>query len=200
VSNPDDSELSALRARIRVLERENARLMVQLVEQRQLAEAGRVATIAVLEGLELQDVLHTLLDALAALVPFDAACVMMLDGHGNAVVQAGVGYSPPVLPGELVFDLSEQSHLDELVSSMRSVAVPDTALHSGWRHGVEVSAATRSWLGVPLIARGQVLGLYAIDKLEPNFFTPAHVQLAENLAVHAALAIANALVYAELKA
>jgi GAF domain-containing protein len=196
----EGATLQALRARLRDLEQQNARLMAQVAEQRQLAEAGRVATIAVLEGLELQDVLHTLLDALAGLVPFDAACVMMLDEHGQVSVQAGIGYSPAIVPGTLVFDIAELPHLEELVQGMHSVYVPDTTKHRGWRMGVSVSAETRSWLGVPLIARGQVLGLYAIDKRQPEFFRAKHIELAEALAVHAALAVANALVYAELTA
>jgi len=195
--SPEES-VAELRRRVRDLQQQNARLLAQVAEQRQLAEAGRVATIAVLEGLELQEVLHTLLDALAGLVPFDAACVMMLDEHGRASVQAGIGYHPPIQPGTVVFDVVDLPHLEELVHGMRSVYVPDTTQHRGWRTGVAVSADTRSWLGVPLIARGQVLGLYAIDKRQPDFFLPQHIELAEALAVHAALAIANALMYADL--
>ncbi len=177
--------------RIKALERENARLRRQLAEQHQLANAARMANIAVLERLDLHDVLATLLDALAGLVPFDAACVMMLD-DGRAVVEAGVGYIGALRPGELVFEVADHEHLDDLVQTMRSVCIADTQEHPSWQHGVEVSAQTRSWLGVPLIARGTVLGLYAMDKLQPRFFTDEHVRLAEGLADHAALAIANA--------
>jgi len=184
--------------RVRALERENARLLRQLAEQRQLAEAGRMANIAVLEGLDQRDVLHTLLDALAALVPFDAACVMLLEGD-TAVVEAGVGYEEPLAEGRLAFEIREHEHLDDLVHGMRSVLIADTHGHPSWRHGVEVSAHTRSWLGVPLIARGTVLGLYAMDKLEPAFFTDEHVRLAEGLAAYAALAIANAQLLAGLR-
>jgi GAF domain-containing protein len=124
-------------------------------------------------------------------VPFDAACVMMLDG-GRAVVQAGVGYTAPVTPGTPSFLVADHEHLDDLVQGMRSVCIADTRSQPSWRHGVEISAQTRSWLGVPLIARGTVLGLYAMDKEQPDFFTDSHVRLAEGLAAHAALAIANA--------
>ncbi len=193
-----DPDAERLLARVKELERENARLLQQVAQQRALAEAGRVATIAVLERLDLRDVLNTLLDSLAALVPFDAACVMLLDGRGRAVVEAGVGYPVALSPGALAFHVEERSHLDDLVRTMRSVYVPDTLRHEGWQHGVAISSGTRSWLGVPLIARGQVLGLFAIDKRLPNDVTAADVSLAEALAVHAALAIANARLMAEL--
>ena len=193
------TELEHLREQVRSLEHQNGRLMSRVAEQRQLAEAGRVASIAVLEGLDLQDVLHTLLDALAGLVPFDAACVMMLDTSGRVSVEAGIGYTPRMEPGTVVFEVARVPHLDALVQGMQSVVIADTVHHRGWQTGVTASADTRSWLGVPLIARGQVLGLYALDKREPEFFLPRHVELTEALAVHAALAIANALMYARLR-
>jgi GAF domain-containing protein len=191
--------LDDARERVAALERDNSRLLRRLAEQQQLADAARVASIAVLEHLDLRDVLDTLLDCIAPLVPFDAACVMLLSGDHMAVMAAGIGYDDPVVPGEVVLDIRERPHLDELVSTMRSVRIPDTASHPGWQHGIEVSATTRSWLGVPLVARGHVLGLYGLDKRQPDFFTDAHVRLAEGFADHAALAIANARLYQELR-
>ena len=47
-------------------------------------------------------------------------------------------------------------------------------------------------MGVPLVASGKVLGLYSVDKTEPNFFQPEHARLAETLAARAASAIQNA--------
>lgn len=193
-----DDELEAARDRIAALERDNAELLRRLGELRQLADASRMASIAVLESLDLQEVLDTLLDCIAQIVPFDAACVMLLDDRGRAVMEAGVGYEHPFRPGEVAFDIAERSHLETLVRTMSSVLVPDTRDHPSWQHGVDVSAGTRSWLGVPLVARGKVLGLFGLDKNQPGFFTDEHVRLAEGLAAHAALAIANARLYSAM--
>jgi light-regulated signal transduction histidine kinase (bacteriophytochrome) len=48
-----------------------------------------------------------------------------------------------------------------------------------------------SWLGIPIITDGQVIGLYSVDKVEPAFFTDEHRLLAEGLAAQAAVAIQN---------
>lgn len=194
-----DRELQEARERIAALERDNAELLRRLGELRQLADASRMASIAVLEALDLQEVLDTLLDCVAQIVPFDAACVMLLDDRGRAVMEAGVGYAAPFRPGEVAFEVAGHAHLERLVSTMTSVNVADTRTHPSWRHGVAVSAGTRSWLGVPLIARGKVLGLFGLDKNEPGFFTEEHVRLAEGLAAHAALAIANARLYQSVR-
>ena len=184
------TELERAHRRIAALERENARLLEQVAEGRKLANAARVAGIALLEALDLQEILDTLLDCAAPLVPFDTGCVMVLDEHGRAVVQAGVGFEA-FTPGAVSFDVAKRPHLEACITGLRSVVIEDTRTDPGWRHGVAVSAETRSWLGVPLIARGRVLGLFGLDKREPGFFTPSHVRLAEDLAAHAALAIAN---------
>lgn len=188
-----------LRARVAALERDNARLLDELAQLRQLADASRMASIAVLEALDLRDVLDTLLDCVAQLVPFDSACVLLLDERGRAVMEAGVGYERPFRPGEVALDVGQRTHLGQIVEGMRSLRIADTRRHAGWQHGIPVSADTRSWLGVPLVARGRVLGLFGLDKREPGFFTDDHVRLAEGLASHAGLAVANARTFAALR-
>jgi PAS domain S-box-containing protein len=71
------------------------------------------------------------------------------------------------------------------------VIVSDTHREPGWQW-VNGAGHVRNWIGVPLVASGKVLGLYSVDKAEPNFFQPEHVRLAETLAARAATAIQNA--------
>ncbi|MCA9494912.1 MAG: GAF domain-containing protein [Myxococcales bacterium] len=194
-----DAELAAARERIARLESDNARLLQKLAEQRQLTEASRVASIALLEALDLQEVLDTLLDCLAQVVPFDAGCVLLLEDADQVVMQAGLGYDD-FEPGAVSLGVGERPHLERIVRTMRSHRIDDTSRDDGWQRGIEVSEDTRSWLGVPLTARGVVLGLFGLDRREPHGFTDEHVRLAELLAAHAALAIANARLYARLTA
>ncbi len=188
--------LVAAEERIRELERETARLQRKLSEQTQLAHTARVASIAVLEALALPEVLDTLLDCLAQVVPFDAACVLLVeeepgDRPTRVVMQAGVGYDG-FEPGVVAFPVSDRPHLRRVLEERRSVRIDDTWSDPGWQRGVTVSEETRSWLGVPLVARGQVLGMFGLDKRETHGFHADHERLAELLAAHAALAIANA--------
>src|SRR5215213_6609836 len=47
-------------------------------------------------------------------------------------------------------------------------------------------------MGVPLVTSGKVIGLYSVDKAEPEFFQAEHARLAKTLAARAATAIQNA--------
>jgi GAF domain-containing protein len=179
--------------RIRELERETARLHRKLAEQQQLANTARVASITVLEALDLPEVLDTLLDCLAQGVPFDAGCVLLCDDQDpeRLVMQAGVGYDG-FEAGAVSFTTRDRPHLRRVIEGRASVRLDDTWADPGWQRGVVVSEETRSWLGVPLVARGQVLGMFGLDKRERSGFHDDHQRLAELLAAHAALAIANA--------
>jgi eukaryotic-like serine/threonine-protein kinase len=57
----------------------------------------------------------------------------------------------------------------------------------------------RSWLGVPLNARGRVIGLLAIDSTQLNYFTANHVKTVTTFADHVAVALENARLFEEIQ-
>src|SRR5262249_43439030 len=57
----------------------------------------------------------------------------------------------------------------------------------------------RSMLGVPLVARGKVIGNLGLVHETPGFYTERHAQLALGFAQQAAVAIENARLYGELR-
>jgi signal transduction histidine kinase len=75
--------------------------------------------------------------------------------------------------------------------------VMDTTLSPRWRERPDFHHI-RNWFGVPLIAGEQLIGLFCLDKAEPAFFTPEHVDLAELLSTPAAIALQNARLFAQV--
>ncbi len=57
----------------------------------------------------------------------------------------------------------------------------------------------RSFVGIPLISKDQVIGIFYIQSFKPNAYTDADVKLAERVGNQIAGAIANAQLYEELK-
>lgn len=53
------------------------------------------------------------------------------------------------------------------------------------------SGEIRSWLGVPLISKDSVIGMFALDKHVPNYYTEAHATSAMTFANHIAITLAN---------
>ncbi len=161
------------------------------------------ANLALTRSLELDVVLGTLLDHLSHIVPYDTANVMLLEPDGTHFApRAFRGYdtwSDPEFVSRLRLDAREIPHLRALIDSKQGLLIPDTARHAGWATLAEL-AYIRSWLGVPLVAAGQVIGLYSVDKAQPDFFTDDHLHLAEALAAQAAVAIQNALLFRRIQA
>ncbi len=171
-------------------------------DQRQLAETLTAANSALTQSLNLETVLETLLDYVARLVPYDSANVMLLESEARLAVRVARGYerwSSTELVRTITFDAQATPVLNTLLTTRRSCLVPDTGLEPSWQTppGVE---HVRSWLGVPLMASGNVIGLYSLDKTEPGFFTTEHVRLAEMLVGQASVAIQNAWLFEQVRA
>jgi diguanylate cyclase (GGDEF)-like protein len=137
---------------------------------------------------------------LERLVPYDAGNVMFIEG-GQARVARQRGYAAL---GDGVaadmqaqrFDVSATPNLARLVSSRQPAIIPDTHADPGW-HPVAATAHLRAWAGAPLVAQGDVIGCFSLDKREPGFYQPEHAGRLAAFAAQAALALQNARLYAE---
>jgi signal transduction histidine kinase len=95
--------------------------------------------------------------------------------------------------------------LDRLVLGSRdAVLVSDTLGDSPEAQAYRASVGERqetmfphirSWLGVPLVAKGQMIGELALDHSQPGFFDAAHANFTMAFANQAAIAIENARLY-----
>jgi PAS domain S-box-containing protein len=169
---------------------------------RQVAETLSAASLALTQSLDLETVMEALLDYLYQLVPYDSANIMLLEAEERLVVRAARGYekwTDSQLTRMISFDAHSNQILRELLSAQKSVLIPETSTDPDWntRLGAE---HVRSWIGVPIIAGGHVIGVYSLDKTTPDFFTFEHVQLTEALAGQAAVAMQNAWLFDQLRA
>jgi PAS domain S-box-containing protein len=157
-------------------------------------EILRDANIALTENLSLDRVLETLLDYLTKLVPYDSANVMLRKGDSLFVVSAlrsYEGFQDVETTRAIAFDGNANPLLRRICLTKQSLVVADTMAEPAWQL-VSGADHVRNWMGVPLVASGEVIGLYSVDKTEPDFFKPEHARLAETLAARAASAIQNA--------
>ena len=166
---------------------------------RRETEILRDANIALTENLSLDRILETLLDYLTKLVPYDSANVMLRQGDSQFVVSALRSYEhfqDVETTRAIAFDGNANPLLRRICITKQSVVVRDTISEPEWQI-VSGADHVRNWMGVPLVASGKVIGLYSLDKAEPDFFRPEHARLAETLAARAASAIQNAQLFAQ---
>ena len=171
-----------------------AELLAREQAIRRETEILRDANIALTENLSLERVLETLLDFLSKLVPYDSANVMLRCGDTQFAVSALRRYEKfqdVAATRAIVFDQQTNPLIRRICLTKQSVVVSDTHLDPDWEF-VNGAHHVRNWMGVPLVASGEVIGLYSVDKVEPEFFQAEHARLAETLAARAASAIQNA--------
>src|SRR5262249_8645972 len=140
--------------------------------------------------LAMDSLLDILLNCIADLVPFDRATVLFVE-HGPELMIARE--SPCAEPKRMgfTFKISESRFLERILFEKRALLLTNTSSEQGWC-AIAPFEALHSWMGLPLIAGGSVLGILSLGALTPLAFTMEHFRLAKSLAIPAAVAIQNA--------
>ncbi len=157
------------------------------------AEALRKSTLALSQNLAMDSVLDTLLLCISELVPFDRATVLFVEDGLQLMVARE---APRIVPKRigLTFGVVENIFLQRILFGKKAILLPGVANESEWRD-VQPLDHLQSWLGIPLVAAGRVLGILSLGSNSPYALTAEHLRLAKSLAVPAAVAIQNARVH-----
>jgi PAS domain S-box-containing protein len=182
----------------------------ELLERRVEERTRELSTLLeisqdVASTLELEPLLGMILDQLRTVVYYTDSSLLVFEGEDLVTV----GYRGPVPqdrimgtrfpPGRGRTMLEGPGHMTEplVIDDVRS----DAPLARAYRQMVGEERLMRelrhirSLLGVPLILKGQPIGLLAISHDEPGHYTERHVELARTIANQAAIAIQNARLY-----
>jgi GAF domain-containing protein len=134
---------------------------------------------------------HHQLSDLRKEVPYDSCSIQELRGN-RLVIVGGVGFADlDVVAGESFAIDNIDIPNGEVIHRRRPFIVNDTEQYRAFRRGLHVGAGIRSWLGVPLIHEEQLLGVLALDKAEPDFYTRHHAQTALEFAAQVAETLAG---------
>ena len=157
------------------------------------AEALRKSTLALTQNLAMDAVLDTLLECLSGLVPFDSGQVLLLEGDSELLVARTAPRTSNQRPS-LTLNAAGHPFLQEILFEHKEVLLSDTSTNAEWRP-CNTFGDARSWLGVPLVASGRVLGVLSLGINVAGVFAPEHLRLAKSIAIPAAVAIQNARMY-----
>jgi signal transduction histidine kinase len=161
----------------------------------------REATVALAGSLDRDTVFTTLLDFLWKIVPFDRACVMLLEESSRLSIRALFdGTRASRLPPEErpSIDPGEHKVIEDILENGTPILVSDVRRHPDWSVPLD-SPAEASWMGIPLRTRGKVAGLFSLAKSEPAVFTEEHRRLAELMAAQASVAIENSILFEQMQ-
>jgi PAS domain S-box-containing protein len=182
---------------IDITERKRARLAEH--EQRVWAEALADTAAALNSALELKDVMNTILENVARVVPHDAANIMLIEDHlAHPVYWRGYPAELVPLLDEFRIPLMETPNLHQMFVSGQPFVVPYTAQYPDWVHQ-PLTAWVHSYVAAPIRSHGRVIGFLNLDSAVPGFFTEAHAQRLQVFADQASIAIEHAQLYEEIR-
>jgi signal transduction histidine kinase len=174
----------------------NATLYQREVGRRHMAETLYNIGLALSGTLNRAEVLSLILEQLASVVPYDRAALMLHHGHELEFVAAR-GFPEGSEPLQIRVSLHQNDEDDIYLTIHRTknpLVIPDVAKQPNWIH-VEGLPVARSWLGVPLLHRDQVIGMLSLVRETADAYSEEDIVPATTFAVQAAVALHNAELY-----
>jgi GAF domain-containing protein/nitrogen-specific signal transduction histidine kinase len=186
----DETLLLSLTQQV-ALSLENVRL-VQATEERagQLQALNDVAT-TMTSSLRSEELTTSLLDQLRPVLPFDTATLLLRD-IDLLRVEAARGFTDSEQRLGLTVLVEDSALFQEMIRDGQPISVADVR---GDLRFPQIEAPRLSWLGIPLISKGEVIGVISLEKWQANFYTPEQIQVATTFAGQAAVALENARLY-----
>jgi len=186
----DEALLLSLAQQV-ALSLENIRLVQAAQERAGQLQALNAAATAMTARLRSEEVIGTLLDHLAAILPYDTATLWLREGDRLTVASAS-GFPDTEKRLGLSVAVSDSALFREMIASGEPISIGDVRQDARFP---ALEAPRLSWLGIPLIAKGELSGVIALEKWQAHFYTRDHLQVAMAFATQAAVSLENARLY-----
>src|SRR5512136_31350 len=134
---------------------------------------------------ELADVLDSILRDLGQVVHYDQVRILLLpsvldmqkdasaamEEEATLLITVRASGTPGTLQGSLdPAPLGRYPLNRHLMTSQKSIVIPDTRVNELWVTSPEQTQEIRSWIGAPLVVKGESIGVLAAHSLLPNAY------------------------------
>ncbi len=156
---------------------------------------------AIISNFDRRSLFHATAEALRTIVPFDVAVIFLYDPHADMFRL--VALENPSLPKKIL-DVGaevgrEGSHVGWVFDRSKPLIRRDLEVERQFAIEEKLAAAgVRSYLIVPLVARGRAIGTLNVGSREPDRYSATDAEFLREVAAQIALAIENMLAYEEI--
>lgn len=189
-----------------VTERAQSRQNLEQAVNDRTRELSTVLEISqrIASTLELEPLLNLILDQIASIIPYSGAAVYTLEDNSRLKVAAYQLPNMPSLPPSLSLALENAGRFRPVVTEKRILVIEDVRgepplARAHQAIGLAIPPAlfqhSHSWIGIPLLLRGEVTGLLSLTHEQPGYYTETHARLAQAISHQIAVAIENARLY-----
>ncbi|MCC7361882.1 MAG: GAF domain-containing protein [Anaerolineales bacterium] len=192
---PEDLALLTALAANAGIALENVQLLAAERRGRDISNMLRETARTINATLDFSQVLPLMLEQLGRVVTFDTATVLLLRGP-RLEVSAARGFADGVAVLRVSFD-PQRGVIGRVLRDRRVIVLDDVQTSPEWQTApVPETARIRGWIGAPLIAKDEVMGLLSIDSWQPQAYSAADAQIVAAFAEQAAVAVLNARLFA----
>lgn len=171
----------------------NARRLDMERQQRELSLALQSVAEYLNRDVTANQILDRILETLADIFDFESASIFVLDEFSGELVRArDRGYTPSRV-GER-YSWEDKPIVAQMRDGKRPILIQNTEGNATWVKGSR-SVAIKSYLGAPLIIRGQARGFINLNRDQPFSFPANAESLIQSYAQQAAIAWDNVLSY-----
>ena len=188
---PEDEALLLSLAQQVALSLDNVRLVQATQERAGQLQALNNAAAALTSSLRSDQLVSSLLDQLAPVVPYDTATLWLRDRDRLEVVSTR-GFPDADQRLGLSVSVSDSALFKEMAQSGQPILVNDVREDPRF---VPVEAPRLSWLGIPLISKGELVGALAVEKWQAHFYSREQMQVGLTFASQSAVSLDNARLY-----
>ncbi len=190
-TSDDETLLLSLTQQV-ALSLENVRLVQASQQRATQLQALTELSADLTSSLKSSELVAGLLDRLGGVLQYDAATLWLREADRMSVASE-YGLSDNERRSGPTVTISNSALLTEMNRTLQGIVVGDVRYDARFPNLVEYERL--SWLGIPLISKGEVVGVIALEKTEANFFDLEMVQLVTTFASQAAVALDNARLY-----
>jgi signal transduction histidine kinase len=142
---------------------------------------------------DLDEVLVRILESIRVVIPMDS-CSLLLLRDRSLEIRAAIGFQEASSVLGLRMDLERYPLNRFVVESGTPMVVDDVSRDPRWSPGAGVHPIL-SWMGIPLRASGEVIGMLAIDSWKAGAYSDEDREVADAFADLAAAAVRNARIF-----
>ncbi|GAB4543626.1 MAG: hypothetical protein Fur002_15990 [Anaerolineales bacterium] len=184
----DDELLLVSLAQQVALSLDNLRLVRDSQARAGLLEALNNSSSSMTSNLESAQLVNSLLDHFASIIPYDTATLWLRDKERLAVASAR-GFADADQRLGLSVPVSDSALFKEMAQTGAPILVNDVREDHRFP---PVEAERLSWLGIPLISKGELMGAIAVEKIPAHFYTTEQMQIGLTFASQAGVSLENA--------
>ena len=165
--------------------------------------AGQASTLnsifeVIASSLDLDETVDRILEQAKRFIPYDRATVQFIEGQILRVI-GGVSQSEDgdIVKGYTFPYPDENSPSTKAILEKKPVLVEDLNEKQVAMVDLQVGSHTASWLGIPLVAHRDVIGIISFCSDNPACYTRGHLELARSLMGPVAIVLENSRMHGE---